>query len=61
MNLLKLIKGYKTYIVSGLMVGVGLVNLATGDITFAQFLTSPDVLILLNGLGLGAVRDAIGN
>jgi hypothetical protein len=53
------LKGYKTYIVATLLVLVSLVHLATGDISIIEFIKSPDVLVLLNGLGLGALRAAL--
>jgi len=56
---MKLLKGYKTYIVSALLVAVGLIDVLTGDLTASQFLKSPDLLVLLNGLGLAALRSAI--
>ena len=53
------IKGYKTYIVAGLLVAVALVHFISGDINLATLLNDPYVLVLLNGLGLGALRSAI--
>jgi len=53
------LKGYKTYIIATLLVLVALVHFATGDITLATFVSDPYVLVLLNGLGLGALRSAI--
>jgi hypothetical protein len=52
-------QGRKTYIVSILMVLIGIVNLITGDVSLNQFLTSPDFLIITNGLGIGFLRAAI--
>ncbi len=52
-------KGYKTFIVSGLLVIVGLINLLAGDISLTQFLSSPDLLVILGGLGLAGLRDAV--
>lgn len=51
--------GKKTYIVAALLVLVSLVNFLTGDMTFIEFVTSPDMLILLNALGIGSIRHAI--
>lgn len=59
MNPLAFVKGYKTYIIAALMVAVGLVNLLTGDLTLISFLHSPDLYLLLNGLGLTALRAAL--
>lgn len=53
---MKLLKGYKTYIISFLLVLVSLVNLLTGDVSIQDVLNSPDLLVLLNGLGLAALR-----
>jgi len=55
------IRGKRTYIVSGLMVMVGIVNMVTGDMTVIQFFTSPDVSTLLSGLGLGTLRAGLAN
>lgn len=41
------------------MVLVAVVHLATGDINLLTLLNDPYVLVLLNGLGLGALRAAI--
>lgn len=51
--------GYKTYIIAILMVLVALVHLATGDITLLQVVGDPYLLVLLQGLGLGALRSAL--
>jgi hypothetical protein len=53
------LSGYKTYIIAALMVLIALVNLLTGDINSATFFNDPSFLLLLNGLGLGALRAAI--
>lgn len=53
------LKGYKTYIIATLLVLVSLVHLITGDIGIFDFVQSPDLLTLLNGLGLGALRSAV--
>lgn len=53
------IKGYKTYIIAFLMVLVAVVNFITGDLGLVEFLNSPDILVLLNGLGLGALRAGV--
>ncbi len=56
---MKFLSGKKTYIIATLLVLVALVHLATGDITFATFLSDPYVLVLLNGLGLASLRAAV--
>lgn len=53
------IKGKKTYIIAALLVLVALVNVITGDTSIAEFLESPDLLVLLNGLGLATLRAAV--
>lgn len=59
LNSMNFLSGYKTYIIAVLMVLVALVHFGTGDITLATVLNDPYVLVLLNGLGLGALRSAI--
>lgn len=41
------------------MVLVAGLHLLTGDINLDTFLASPDLVLLLSGLGLGSVRAAI--
>jgi len=53
------LKGKKTYIIAGLMVLVSLVQFLTGDLGFVEFITNEQVLFLLNGLGLGALRSGV--
>lgn len=53
------LSGKKTYIIATLLVLVGIVNLASKTETLTQFLADPNLLIILNGLGLGSVRVAI--
>ncbi len=53
------LSGKKTYIVAFLMVLVGIVNLAVGDLSLTSFLNSPDLLYVLNGLGIAALRAGI--
>ncbi len=53
------LKGYKTYIIAALVVLIGVVNLLTGDVSWSQFISSPDLLVILNGLGLGTLRAAV--
>ena len=56
---MKFIKGYKTYLISALLVGVALIELLTGGISIIEFMGDPDLLILLNGLGLAALRNGV--
>lgn len=53
------LKGYKTYIIATLLVLVALVHFAAGDTNLLQLLNDPYLLVLLNGLGLGALRSAV--
>ena len=41
------------------MVLVSLLNLITGDLGLVGFLSSPDLSILLNGVGLGTLRAGV--
>ncbi len=56
---MKFLSGKKTYIIAGLLVLISLVHYFTGDIQLADVLSSPDLLVFLNGLGLASLRDAI--
>jgi hypothetical protein len=51
--------GYKTYIIAALLVGVALVKLLSGDMDIEAFLNSPDLVYLLSGLGLAALRAGV--
>lgn len=53
------LKGHRTYIISALLVLVGLINLLSGELALGDFLNSPDLAILLNGLGLAALRASL--
>lgn len=53
------LKGYKTYIIGTLLTIVGLVNLLTGEITLTTFLNDPNLILVLNGLGVIALRHGI--
>lgn len=53
------LKGYKTYIIAALMVLIGVENVIAGDATLTQLLHSPDLFLILNGLGLSALRAGI--
>ena len=55
----KLLSGKKAYIVSGLMICVGLINLISGDLTLQQFIVSPDLHIVLEGMGISTLRLGI--
>jgi len=53
------LKGKKTFIVAGLLAVVSLLDVFTGDLSLADFLNDPNLVILLNGLGLAALRAGI--
>ena len=55
------LKGKKTHIIATLMVLVSLVRLMAGDTSFAEFFTSNDINLLLEGLGIGALRAGMAN
>lgn len=52
------LKGKKTYIVSTLLVLVSVVNFLAGDVSISEVLNDPNLLVLLNGFGLAALRAA---
>lgn len=52
-------KGKKTYILSGLMILIAIVKLASGDMTVTMFLNSPELLQILAGLGLSSLRSGV--
>ena len=52
------LSGQKTYVVAALMVIVGLVNALTGDAGAWQGILD-NALIILNGLGMGALRAGV--
>ena len=54
------IKGKKTYIISALMVLIGIVNLISGDINFSQFLASEDLDMILFALMGAGFRHRLG-
>jgi len=56
---MKFIKGYKTYIVATLMSMVALVHLLSGETTLVEFVTDPYFILLLEGLGLAALRHGM--
>jgi len=55
------LKGKKTYIVAMLLVLVSVVNFFAGDASLATLLSDPNLLVLLNGLGLGALRAGVSS
>ena len=53
------LKGKKTYIVAGLLVIVSILDVITGDVTVVELVSDPNVVILLNGLGLATLRAGV--
>ncbi|KMP10842.1 hypothetical protein UR09_05085 [Candidatus Nitromaritima sp. SCGC AAA799-A02] len=53
------LQGKKTYIIATLMVAIGIVKLATGDMSLVEFIMSDDISILLEGFGLGTLRAGV--
>ena len=54
------LKGKKSYVVSFLLMAVAVVNFLVGDASLSELLSDPNLLILLNGAGLGALRAGMG-
>ena len=55
------LKGKKTYIVSGLMVLVTLMQLLVGETTLQEFILSEHVITLIEAVGLGTLRAGIAS
>lgn len=53
------LKGKKTYIVSGLMATVALLQLLTGEATLQEFVMSEHITTLIEAVGLGTLRAGI--
>ena len=54
-----MLEGKKTYIVAGLMALIGVVNVISGEATLGNLLASPDVRLVFEALGLGALRAGV--
>ena len=55
------LKGKKTYIVSGLMALVTLMQLLVGETTLQEFILSEHVTTLIEAVGLGTLRAGIAS
>ena len=55
---MNILSGYKTHIIAGLMILIGIVNALTGDASAWQGVMN-NALILLNGFGLSALRAGV--
>jgi hypothetical protein len=53
------LKGKKTYIVSGLMATVALLQLLAGESTLQEFVMSEHVTTLIEAVGLGTLRAGV--
>lgn len=51
--------GYRTYIVATLLVLVSVVNFLSGDMDITTLLNDPNILVLLNGIGLATLRAGV--
>ena len=51
--------GKKTYIIAGLMVVVALINLISGDISLIQFVQDPNLILILQALGISFLRAGV--
>jgi hypothetical protein len=56
---MKWLQGKKTYIVSGLMAIVTLLQLLAGETTLQEFVMSEHVTTLIEAVGLGTLRAGI--
>lgn len=59
MKFINFLKGKKTYIIVAIGVANVLTNFGYSDITFIEFVTSPEILKLLEILGIGTIRAGI--
>ncbi len=48
--------GKKTYIVSGLLATVSLVQVVVGDMTLQEFVMSDDITVLIEAMGFSTLR-----
>ncbi len=55
----KLLSGKKAHITAGLMVCIGIINLLAGDLTLQQLIASPDLHLVLEGMGVSTIRLGI--
>ena len=57
---MKFLQGKKTYVIAGLMVLVGVVNMLTGDPAGGLDLVWEQAQVILAGLGFAALRAGVG-
>lgn len=53
------LKGKKTYIIAVLMIVVGVVKVATGDMSLMTMLGSEHIQTILEGFGLATIRAGV--
>jgi len=53
------LNGKKTYVVSALMVLISSLNLFIGDISLIEFMSSDSMALLLEAMGLSALRAGV--
>lgn len=53
------LKGRKTYIVAFLLVVISVLDVITGDMSVVDLVSDPNMIVLLNGLGLATLRAGI--
>lgn len=51
--------GKKTYIVAALLAVVALLDVVTGDLSVVDFLSDPNLVLLLNAVGLATLRAGV--
>jgi len=59
MDFKKILSGKKAHITAGLMVCIGIINLISGDLTLQQLIASPDLHLVLEGMGISTLRLGI--
>lgn len=53
------LKGKKTYVVAFLLALVALIDVIVGDVSISDFISDPNLVILLQGVGLATLRAGI--
>ena len=56
---MEFLKGKKTYLIAGNMVLIAIIQLLVGDISLVDFVSSPHLNTLLQGLGLASLRAGV--
>lgn len=58
-KILGFLKGKKSFIIAALLVLVALFKVIVGDMSLMGFLQSPELIQLLSGFGLAALRSGV--